>query len=144
VAFDHAGNLFIADSGNDRVRRADLNGTITTVAGTGRQGFMGDGSRGILAELYLAAVPSAGGGQGLAVDSEGDLYIADALNNRVRKLDLTGFITTAAGDGTAGFSGDGGPAVSARLSLPLGVAVDAYGVLLIADTDNRRIRRVGR
>lgn len=143
LALDAEGNLFIADSGNDRIRRVGLDGRITTAAGTGEQGDSGDLGRGILADLRLPTGPLSGAGQGLAVDSEGDLYIADALNNRVRKLDLAGYITTVAGDGHARYSGDGGRATNASLNLPLGVAVDPYGTLLIADTDNRRLRRAG-
>lgn len=136
VAVDGAGNLFISDSANYVIRRVDLtSGIITTVAGTGDRGFRGDGGLAIRAQLA--------GPQGLAVDQSGNLFIADRDNNRVRRVDAaTGIIATVAGTGTVGFSGDGGPATSARLAFPGGVAVDSAGNLFIADTDNDRIRRV--
>jgi len=136
VAVDNAGNIFIADSANYVIRRVDLgSGIITTVAGTGDRGFRGDGGPAARAQL--------GGPQGLAVDESGNLFIADRDNSRVRRVDAaTGVIATVAGTGTAGFSGDGGPAISAQLSFPAGVAVDLAGNLFIADTDNDRIRRV--
>jgi len=134
IAVDAAGNLYIADLQNDRVRKVS-NGIITTVAGNGTEGFSGDDGPATNASLNF---PS-----GLAVDAKGDLYIADSLNNRVRKVS-SGIITTVAGSGTAGFSGDGGPATSASLSLPFssGIAVDGAGNLYIADYGNDRIREV--
>jgi sugar lactone lactonase YvrE len=134
VAVDAAGNLYIADAGNDRVRKVSASGTITTVAGTGTPGFSGDGG------------PATGAGlvypSGVAVDAAGNLYIADTYNNRVRKVSASGTITTVAGNGTPGFSGDGGPATNASLASPSGVAVDAAGNLYIADPDNSRVRKV--
>src|SRR5579859_6044781 len=106
---------------------------ITTVAGNGTQGFSGDG--GPAASAWVA--PS-----GVAVDASGNLFIADAFNNRIREVSASGIITTVAGNGTAGFSGDGGPAVSASLNSPEGVAVDAFGNLFIVDSGNSRIRKV--
>ena len=136
VAVDASGNLFIADRSNHRVRRVDAaTGIITTVAGDGTSGFSGDGGPATSASLYF---PS-----GVAVGASGNLFIADSSNHRVRQVDAaTGIITTVAGDGTTGFSGDGGPATSARLSDPYGVAVDASGNLSIADRSNHRVRRV--
>ena len=136
VAVDAAGNLFIADFGNHRVRRVDADtGVITTVAGTGTAGFGGDDGPATSAAL---SQPSS-----VSVDAAGNLYIADTLNNRVRRVDAaTGTIRTVAGTGTAGFGGDGGPAAEAPLFAPGGVAVDAAGNLYIADTHNQRIRRV--
>jgi sugar lactone lactonase YvrE len=136
VAVDAAGNLLIADSGNQRIRRVDgTTGIITTVAGNGTYGFSGDGGAATSASL---AYP-----YGVAVDAAGNLLIADYGNQRIRQVDgTTRIITTVAGKGTYGFSGDGGPATDASLNNPLGVAVDGAGNLLIADTYNQRIRRV--
>ena len=106
---------------------------ITTVAGNGTCGFSGDNGPATSAQLY--------GSHGVAVDSAGNLYIADTANNRIRKVS-NGVITTVAGNGTAGFSGDNGPATSAQLTDPEGVAVDSAGNLYIADTGNNRIRKV--
>jgi sugar lactone lactonase YvrE len=136
VATDAAGNLYIADPGNDRIRMvAAGTGIITTVAGSGISGFAGDGGP--------ATSASLGFPYGVAVDAAGNLYIADLYNNRIRKVAVgTGIITTVAGNGTEGFAGDGGPATSASLNLPSGVAVDAAGNLYIADGVNNRIRKV--
>ncbi|MEE8062232.1 MAG: HYR domain-containing protein, partial [Gemmatimonadales bacterium] len=134
VAVDAAGNLFIADVINNRIRKVDTSGIITTVAGNGTVGFSGDGGPATTAAL---AFPS-----GVAVDAAGNLFIADQINQRIRKVDTSGIITTVAGNGTLGFSGDGGPATTAALANPLGVAVDAAGNLFIADSSNQRIRQV--
>ncbi len=136
VAVDAQGNVFIADAGNEAVRRVDADtGIITTVAGNGVVGFGGDG--------WPATSGSMNYPVAVAVDAHDNLYIADSYNRRVRRVDgATGIITTAAGNGTSGSSGDGGPATSAELALPWGVAVDARGNLFIADVSNSRIRRV--
>ena len=134
VAVDGAGNLYIADVGNHRIRKVDSTGTITTIAGTGERGFGGPGGPAVQAQLDA---PS-----GVAVDEAGNLYIADQYNHRIRRVDSTGTITTIAGTEERGFSGDGGPAIQARLSLPYSVAVDSAGNLYIADVGNHRIRRV--
>ena len=134
VAVDGAGNLYIADTFNHRIRKVDSTGTITTIAGTGELGFSGDGGPAVEAELYNP--------YGVAVDGAGNLYIADTFNHRIRKVDSSGVITTIAGTGERGFSGDEGPAVEAWLYNPYGVAVDGAGNLYIADTDNHRIRKV--
>ncbi len=190
VAVDATGNLYIADFGNSRVRKIS-NGVVTTVAGNGTAGFSGDGGPAISAQIA--------GPDGLAVDSDGNLYIAEYLNDRVRKVTPDGIITTVAGsdhccdygdgglatdafvplphgiavdkagnlyiaewpdsrirkvtpsgiistyagNGTlSGFSGDGGPAIDATLSLPWGLAADGYGNLFIADTGNLRLRKI--
>ena len=134
VAVDSAGNLYIADSWNFRVRRVDASGTITTIAGTGERGYSGDGGPAVEAEFgYISDV---------AVDGAGNLYIADSLNNRIRRVDASGIITTVAGAGERGFSGDNGPAVDAWLNGPSGVAVDSAGNLYIGDLENFRVRRV--
>ncbi len=134
VAVDGAGNLFIADTSNQRIRKVDTSGVITTVAGTGGYGFSGDGGPATAARL---AFPG-----GVAVDGAGNLFIADTSNQRIRKVDMAGVITTVAGTGERGFSGDGGPAPAAGLAVPEGVAVDGAGNLFIADTSNQRIRKV--
>jgi len=134
VAVDVVGNLYIADDGNNRVRKVSAGGVISTVAGNGTFGFGGDGGPATSAQLYE---PS-----GVAVDVAGNLYIADTANNRVRKVTVAGVISTVAGNGTSGFSGDGGPATSAQLNLPSGVVVDVADNLYIADTINNRVRKV--
>ena len=134
VAVDGAGNLYIADSGNHRIRRVDTAGTITTVAGNGEEGFSGDGGQAVAAMLKRPT--------GVAVDRAGNLYIADFRNHRVRRVNAAGIITTIAGTGEGGFSGDNGPAVEASLHYPFFVAVDGPGNLYISDSGNRRIRRV--
>ena len=111
----------------------DSAGVITTVAGTGG-GFSGDGGPAVQAQLR--------GPAGVAVDGAGNLFIADSFNDRIRKVDSAGVITTVAGTGRTGFGGDGGPAVNARLSRPSGVAVDGAGNLFFADSGNDRIRKV--
>jgi uncharacterized protein (TIGR03437 family) len=132
VAADSAGNLYIADTHNQRIRKVS-GGVITTVAGSGMPGYSVDNVPATSAVLF--------GPLSVAVDSAGNLYIADDLSNRIRKVS-NGVITTVAGDWTAGFSGDNGPATSALLSGPVNVAVDSAGNLYIADRDNNRIRKV--
>ncbi len=134
VARDSAGNTYIADSGNNRVRLVAVDEAITTVAGTGAAGSSGDGGTAADAQLNSP--------QGVAVDSSGNVYIADTNSLRVRKVDKSGTITTVAGDGNCCFGGDGGLATSAQLLYPAGVAADASGNLFIADTDNNRVRKV--
>jgi hypothetical protein len=136
VALDSAGNLYIADSNNERVRKVNLStGVITTIAGNGSYGYSGDGGQATTAEFeYL---------RGIALDGSGDLFIADYYNNRIRKVVLSsGIITTVAGTGTTGYNGDGIQATAATLYFPEGVAVDSSGNLYIADYDNNRIREV--
>lgn len=135
IAIDGNGNLFIADWNNQRIRKVNSNGTITTVAGTGIQGFSGDGGPATNARL---TAPS-----GVAVDGNGNLFIVDNANHRIRKVDLNGIITTVAGTGIQGYNGDGIQATSARLNFPEDVAVDGTGNLFIADWNNHRVRKVG-
>jgi sugar lactone lactonase YvrE len=134
VAVDARGNVYIADTENNRIRRVDVSGVITTFAGTGDPGFLGDGGPAAIAQLSAP--------QGLALDSDGNLFIADTTNNRIRKIDSAGRITTVAGSGEAGYSGDGGSATAARLNLPVAVAVSSTGILYLADTENNRVRKV--
>ena len=134
VAADGSGNIYIADSGNQRIRKVDAAGNISTVAGTGDQAYGGDGGPAVEAQLAWPA--------SVAVDEAGNLYIADSENHRVRKVDAAGYISTAAGTGEGGYSGNGGPAVKAQLAWPNGVAMDGAGNLYIADTSNQRIRKV--
>jgi uncharacterized repeat protein (TIGR03803 family) len=134
LALDGYGNMFIADFHNSRIRKVATNGIITTVAGNGTNGFLGDNGQATNAEMHFPF--------GVAVDVYGNLYIADYSNNRIRKVGTNGIITTVAGNGTGGYLGDGGLATSAELSSPGGVALDAFGDLLIADYHNNRIRMV--
>jgi DNA-binding SARP family transcriptional activator/sugar lactone lactonase YvrE len=134
MAFDSLGNLYIGDALNHRVRRVTPEGTISTVAGSGTAGFSGDGGPAIAAQLNT---PRA-----VAVDRFGNLYICDTKNNRVRKVDSNGTIATIAGTGVAGYSGDDGPAEAAQFDNPQAVVVGADGNLLVADTNNQRIREI--
>jgi hypothetical protein len=136
LAVDAAGNLYIADSDDEAVRKVDaVTGVITTIAGSGVAGFSGDGKQATVAELNDPT--------GIAVDAAGNVYIADTNNQRIRKVDaVTGVITTVAGNGTAGYSGDDRPATSAELNNPAGLALDASGHLFIADPGNGRVRVV--
>ena len=133
LALDEAGNLYIADRWNHRIRKVTPDGMISTVAGSGFSPFFrGDGIPATQADLYFP--------DRVAVDADGSLYIADTFNERVRKVAPDGMISTVAGTGQSGFSGDGGPAAAARLNAPTGVAVDLAGNVYIADAHNSRIR----
>ncbi len=136
IAVDGAGNLYMTDLDNRRIRKVEAStGIITTVAGTGVQGDSGDGD--------LATNASLGDPDTLAVNSAGDIYIVGIHRHRVRKVEAsTGIITTIVGDGTPEFSGDGGPAIDARLDWPSDLAVDSRGNLYIGDANNHRIRKV--
>ena len=139
VAADSAGNIYIADMSNNVIREVIAStGVITTVAGVGDDfwgGYSGDGGPATDATFADPA--------GVALDSSGNLYIADMFNNVIRKVTgATGIITTVAGNGTSGYSGDGGPATSAEMNLPTNVAVDSAGNIYIADLDNQVIREV--
>jgi glucose/arabinose dehydrogenase len=128
------GSLYIADEFNDRIRRVTPSGTITTVAGNGERGFGGDGGPGTGAALSRP--------NGVAVGSDGSLYVADQVNNRIRRVSPTGMISTVAGNGGDGFSGDNSVASAAELSSPNAVAVATDGSVYIADSGNNRIRRL--
>jgi uncharacterized protein (TIGR03437 family) len=133
VAVDAHGNIYIVENLANRARKVSPNGIITTVAGNGTQGYSGDGGPATNAELSLP--------NGVAVDASGNLYIADTLNSRIRKVSPNGVISTTAGNGTQGYSGDGGPATSAALDWPHGVAVDPSANIYIADTLNGCVRK---
>lgn len=132
VALDASGNLYIADMGNNRIRKVDSGGIITTVAGGGVN--LGDGFKATTARLDSP--------RGIAFDAAGNLYIADSNAHRIRKVAANGIITTVAGTGVNSFSGDGGQATSATLNNPRGVAVDGAGNLFISDYYNLRVRKV--
>jgi sugar lactone lactonase YvrE len=134
VVVDTEGRLVIADSGNNRIRRVDAAGIITTIAGTGDTGFAGDGGPATRARLKDP--------KGIAIDRDGNLLIADSLNHRIRKVDRAGIITTVAGTGMPADSGDGGPAVLASLTRPRTVDVAPDGAILVAEPWANRIRRI--
>jgi trimeric autotransporter adhesin len=134
MALDPAGEVIFADTGNNRVRKIDLSGNVSTIAGNGTAGYTGDGGP--------ATQASLDGPNYVTYDAAGNLYISDRYNNVVRKVDTTGIITTYAGNGTAGFCGDGGPATSACLNAPKGLTTDSSGDLYITDGLNVRIRGV--
>ncbi|MBI3951846.1 MAG: hypothetical protein HY314_15465 [Acidobacteria bacterium] len=134
LAVDSEGNLYVSDTSNHRIRRIDRSGIITTVAGTGTPGFNGDQRLATTAQL---AAPT-----GITVDAVGNLYIADLGNHRIRRVDPSGIIITIAGNGVAGFSGDGGLALEASFNYPTDVVFDGLGTFYIADVGNYRVRRV--
>ncbi|HTB17305.1 MAG TPA: hypothetical protein VK708_04280, partial [Bryobacteraceae bacterium] len=136
---DSAGNLYIADVGNQRIRKVNAAGIISTLAGNGNKGYGGDGGPAIDASFYNAVR--------VAIDASGNVLVADQSNHRIRRITPTGTISTFAGNGagtpaTGAFSGDGGPAVDASLNNPTAVAIDGAGVVYIADQFNQRIRKV--
>jgi hypothetical protein len=134
VAVDAIGNLYITDDLNYRIRKVSQTGIITTIAGNGTAGFSGDGG--------AATSGSINGANQITIDNNGNIFFADFFNNRIRKVSTSGVITTVAGNGTAGFGGDGGQATAGMLSHPAGVAIDDIGNIYIADNDNDRIRKV--
>ena len=134
AAVDAAGNIYITESFSPRVRKVTLSGISTFVAGTGIPGYAGDGGPAATAQLRNPF--------DIAIDAAGNLYIADSGNSRIRKVTTNGLISTVAGNGDPGFSGDGGSAVRAQLNNPRGVALDSAGNIYIADTGNARLRKV--
>jgi len=134
ITLDAAGNLYIADQYHYSIRKVSTSQIISTVAGNGSEGFSGDGGPATSAQL---AEP-----QDVAVDSAGNFYIADMADQRIRKVGTDGTMSTVAGTGVQGYSGDGGAATAAQLSCPYGIAVDSAGNLYIADSCNNRIRQV--
>ena len=134
VTIDSAGNLYVCDNSNNRIRKVSVTGIVTTVVGTGASGISGDGGPASSATLYL---PTS-----VKFDRYWNLYITERGNNDVRKVTPSGIITTVAGNGAAGYSGDGGPATTAMLNAPYGLAFDAAGNMYIADAFNEAIRKV--
>jgi hypothetical protein len=134
IAFDGSGNTYIADFNNNRIRMVNSAGVISTFAGTGVAGFGGDGGLATSAQLNLPA--------GVAVDALGNVFISEASNSRIRKVNTAGTITTYAGTGTSGFSGDGGLSINGQLNMPFGIAFDSFDNLYIAEFANQRIRKV--
>jgi NHL repeat len=134
VAVDASGNVYTTLEGADEVIKITPGGSSSVFAGTGTGGFSGDGGPATSAKLNSP--------RGIGIDSSGNVYIADTGNNRIRKVTVAGIISTVAGTGTAGFSGDGGAATAAKLSGPYGVSVDASGTIYIADTGNHRVRNI--
>lgn len=135
IALDEAGNIYFSDQSNNRIRKINSAGVISTIAGTGTVGYSGDGGAATLAQLNTPIEVS--------LDTGGHLLVADRHNNCVRRIKLsTGIITTVAGTGAAGFSGDGGPATAAQLNEVGGVMADGTGVIYVSDFDNHRVRKV--
>jgi len=133
VAVDSAGNLYIAETYGYRIRKVS-NNIITTIAGTGTSGFNATDQQAASAQISTPF--------GLAIDSSGNLYFTDSQNQRIRKVTPNGAISTVAGTGAAGFSGDGGQATAARLHFPTGLAIDTVGNLYFADAQNFRVRKI--
>jgi uncharacterized protein (TIGR03437 family) len=134
LVLDSQGNVLFADSGNRRIRKISKNGTISTIAGTGTPGYSGDGGPAGAAQFITP--------QGLAIDSAGNLYIADLSADVVRKIDTNGNISTIVGTGLPGYTGDNGPAIAATLDGPYALALDKAGNLYIADSNNNAVRKV--
>lgn len=135
IAVDASGNIYIADYGQARIRKVNTAGIITTIAGTGVPGLSGDGGAATAAKID--------GPSGIVLDASNNIFFTDRSNNRVCRIDATsGVITTIAGSGPGGFTGDGGPAAFALLNNPIGIAIDAAGNLFVADYSNRRIRKI--
>ena len=135
VAVDAVGNVYIVDEWNHRIRKVTIStGIISTIAGTGVYGYNGDGIAATTARLYYPI--------GLILDATGNVYIADTYNHRIRKIDITGMISTIAGTGVSGYNGDGIAATTATLNVPEGITVDAFGNVYIADIWNHRIRKI--
>src|SRR5262249_7598389 len=135
LGLDSSGNIYILENGDAKIRKIDSKGNISTVAGTGVAGFAGDGSAATNAERNF---PS-----GMAADSSGNLYVADTLNGRVRKISGTN-ISSIAGNGVLSYSGDGGLATGAQMNYPFAVAADSSGNVYIADSANNVVRRVAK
>lgn len=134
IAFDKNGNLFFSDAISNRIRKVDTSGIITTFVGNGLAGFIGDGGKAKLASINQP--------RGLVFDKIGNLIFSDCYNNRIRKVDTTGIITTIAGTGISGFSGDSGLAKNAEISFPYGISIDTNDVIFFIDRNNSRVRKI--
>ena len=134
LCVDKWNNIYFVDNGNNRIRKIDTAGIITTIAGTGSTTYNGDGGAAIAANLNIP--------KGIAVDTAGNILIADSYNNRIRKIDKYGIISTIAGIGTSGYSGDGGQASAAKLNRPVRIVIDSKGNLYIPDKNSHRIRKI--
>ena len=134
VKFDRAGNMYIADEYNHVIRKINTSGVISTFAGTGIGGYTGDGGMATNAQLKRPL--------DLVFDSAGNLFIAEFGNNIIRKISTSGIVSTIAGTGSSGFSGDGGLAIHAELYDPLGLIFDNFGNLFFSDNGNRRVRKI--
>ena len=134
IAVDAAGNVYVADTNNGRIRRIDPAGKITTIAGNGRRGSAGDGGLAVAGQLFIP--------NDVAVDASGNIYVTEGGGNRVRKIDASGTISTVAGTGVAGSEGDGGPATEAQLNRPNAIAVDADGNLFVGEYSGYRVRKI--
>ncbi|PQJ13105.1 hypothetical protein CJD36_005015 [Flavipsychrobacter stenotrophus] len=134
VAVDPSGNVYIAETGNNRIRKVNTSGIISSVAGNGVSGFSGDGAAATLAKLSSPV--------GVCTDAYGNICIADMGNHRIRKVNASGIITTVAGTGALGFSGDGGLATAAAINTPYGMTIDGFGNIYICDYGNYRVRKV--
>jgi sugar lactone lactonase YvrE len=134
VTVDAFGNVYFAEASGTKIRKIDANGVLSTFAGNGSYGFSGDGGLATQAGLY--------GVRAMAFDPQGNMYLTDSNNSRIRKIDTSGIITTIAGTGQWGFSGDGGPAVSADLSGPWGLSISPQGEIFFSDYGNHRIRKI--
>lgn len=134
LTFDNIGNLYFVEQGNHVLRKIDINGIISTIAGNGTSGYSGDGGLAVNAKLNSP--------RGICIDSNGNIYIGDTGNNVIRKINTSGVINTIAGTGFPGFLGDGGLAVNAQLNSPRGIALDNQGYLYISDANNFRIRKI--
>ncbi|WAS92161.1 NHL domain-containing protein [Nannocystis punicea] len=142
TAFDAAGNMYITDQANQRIRKVGVDKVIDTFVGNGMAGFSGDEGPAAGAQIKLPGGQSAPPAGRLAIDGAGNIYLADSGNNRIRKIDPEGVISTYAGNGDPTFGGDGGPALAASLSRPSDIDLDPDGNLYIADTDNSCVRKV--
>ncbi len=134
LAVDSGGNLYIAEQDANRIIKVAPDGTVSTVVGNGTAGFSGEGDLATSAELN--------GPRGVAVDAQGDIFIADTLNNRIREVTAGGTVLTVAGNGTVSDSGDGGPAANAQFNQPIGMVFDAEGNLFVADSGNSEVREI--
>ncbi len=142
VLYDPSGNLLVSDQANQRIRKIDPAGMISTIAGTGRHGFAGDGGPALEADFALPVGQRGHPAGHIALAADGALYLADTENNRVRRVGPDGMVSTVAGTGTYGFAGEGTAALEAQLAYPVDVALSPEGVLYVADTENNCVRKI--